>query len=292
MRDDIPEMTLIVNGEKIDDSLIQREMELLRPQYEQTFKDMGPKEREAQLIEWSKENIIERVLVNQSAKSHGGDIAESEIEAVLEKMADQNGGTEELAKNFDVEGTQKIKEAIELQMRVERLLQDVCKDIPEPSEEAVLQFYNENKEQFETVEQIRAAHIVKHVDGHTNETTAREIMGKVQEELNKGQTFEALVSKYSDCPDNGGDLGYITSGQMVEEFDDVVFNLGTGEVSEIFHTRFGVHIAKVYDRKAPIVQQLKEVEGPIIDELKGQMQETVIENFIDNLKDNAVIEEI
>jgi len=61
-------MTLVVNGEKIEDSLIQQEAERLRPSYEQTFKDMDPKERETQLLDWSKENVIERVLINQEKK--------------------------------------------------------------------------------------------------------------------------------------------------------------------------------------------------------------------------------
>ncbi|GAG62614.1 unnamed protein product [marine sediment metagenome] len=70
-------MTLIVNGEKIEDSIIQQEAERLRPSYEQAFKDMDPKEREAQLLDWSRENVIERVLINQEAKKNDDPIPEA-----------------------------------------------------------------------------------------------------------------------------------------------------------------------------------------------------------------------
>ena len=71
---------------------------------------------------------------------------------------------------------------------------------------------------------------------------------------------------------------------MVEEFDDVVFNLGTGQISDIFRTRFGFHIAKVYDRKPPAYRGLEEVKDYITNELKKHMQTDAINAFIDKLK--------
>ena len=61
-------MTLIVNGEKIEDSLIQQEVERLRPHYEKVFRDQDPKEQKAQLFDWSRENVIERLLINQDVE--------------------------------------------------------------------------------------------------------------------------------------------------------------------------------------------------------------------------------
>jgi len=172
------------------------------------------------------------------------------------------------------------------------MLQDVCKDIPGPSEKAVLEFYNENKEQFKSAEQVRVGHIVKHINWQTDEATAHNIIRKAQDELKNGAVFETLVAKYSDCPDNGGDLGYITKGQMVEEFEDVVFNLGVNQVSNVFRTRFGFHIARLYDRKPAVIPALKEVKEHVVSELKEQMRNKAIDEFVDRLKSKAKIEEI
>ena len=285
-------MTLIVNGEKIEDAAIQREAERLRPHYEQVFSDHDPKEREVQLLDWSKENVIEKTLIEQAAKKDSRKIPDAEIETALAEMKKQYAGNERFAEELEAEDEEKIKESIELQMKIERMLQNACKDIPEPSQENVLKFYDENKEQFKSAEQVRVGHIVKHINWQVDETAAHDIIKKAQDELNNGAVFETLVTKYSDCPDNGGDLGYITRGQMVEEFEDVVFNLGLGEVSGVFRTRFGFHIAKLYDRKQACVHSLEEVKDHIVSELKKQMRSKAADEFVDRLKSKAKIEEV
>lgn len=285
-------MALLVNGEKIEYAVIQQEVERLRPDYEKAFADMDPKEREAQLYDWSKENVIERVLINQEAKRDGDKVPESEIESLLTRLKEQYKDQQELYKDFNAENDEKIKEVLELQMRVERKLNDVSKDLPKPSQADIERYYEENKEQFKTNEQVRVAHIVKHVDWQTDEATALEVIKKAQDELKNGTAFELVVGRYTDCPDNGGDLGYIVKGQMVEEFEDVVFNLSIGQVSDIFCTRFGFHIAKVYDRKPGVIPSLEEVGSRIENELKEQMREEAINAFIDQLKSKAKIEEI
>ena len=285
-------MTLIVNGEKIEDSLIQQEVERLRPHYEQVFRDQDPKEQRAQLFDWSRENVIERVLINQEAKNIDAGIPQARIESALEQVKKQYQNQGQSPQQLSAEDEEKIKEDIKSQMRVEWMLQDVCKDIPGPSEKAVLEFYNENKEQFKSAEQVRVAHIVKHINWQTDEATAHNIIRKAQDELKNGAVFETLVAKYSDCPENGGDLGYITRGQMVEEFEDVVFNLGVNEASDVFRTRFGFHIAKLYDRKPAVIPAIKEVKKQVVSELKGQMRSKAIDEFVDRLKSKAKIEEI
>ncbi len=285
-------MTLIVNGEKIEDSLIQQEVERLRPHYEQVFREQNPQEQKAQLFDWSRENVIERILINQEAKKYDCRITGDEVESALAEMKKQFKGGGQLSGELSAEDEKKIKESIRLQMRVERMLQDVCKDLPEPAKDAVLEYYEQNKEQFKSAEQVRVGHIVKHINWQTDETDAHNIIRKAQDELKKGAVFETLVAKYSDCPDNGGDLGYITKGQMVEEFEDVVFNLGVNEVSNVFRTRFGYHIARLYDRKPTVIPALKELKEQVVSELKDQMRNKAIDEFLDRLKNKAKIEEI
>ena len=250
---------LTVNGEIIEESMIQQEAERLRPDYERVFAYLDPQERETQLLDWSRENVIERVLINQQAKKTNKSIPRAEIEAALAELKKRCQSQEQLFEEFGAEDEEKVKAAIKLQMKVERLLGEVCESISEPLSEEVLKFYEENKGRFKSAEQIRVSHIVKHINWQVDETAALEEIGRVEDELKRDGVFEVLAAKYSDCPENGGDLGYITKGQMVEEFEDVAFNLGIGEVSEIFRTRFGFHIVKLYDRKPTIIPGLEEI---------------------------------
>jgi parvulin-like peptidyl-prolyl isomerase len=284
-------MTLFVNGEKIEESAIKREYDRLRPHYETTFKDQSPEQRKAQLLDWSKENIIEIVLIKQEAKKHGEPIPQDRIESDLAEIKERYVDPEQIYKDFNTKNDKKIKEAIEMMIRVDRLFKVIYKDVPEPSKQAISQYYEDNKEQFKSPEQIRVGHIVKHINWQTDEAAAQNIIRQALDELKKGAVFETLAEKYSDCPENGGDLGYITTGEMAEEFEDVVFNLGVGQASDIFRTRFGYHIAKVYDRKAPVIPELKEVKSQIADALKEQAKSKAIDDFIDKLKSKAKIEE-
>jgi parvulin-like peptidyl-prolyl isomerase len=285
-------MALIVGGERIEDSAVQREVERLKPDYERVFKDKSPQERQAQLLDWSKENLIERVLLIQHARRYEIQIPKAEVESAFEQTRKQHGTHERLREEFGTTDENQIKELIESRMKVERLLQGVCESVPEPSREDVAKYYEQNKDQFRSVEQVRVAHVVKHINWQTDEHAASQTIMKAQDELKSGAVFEIVVAKYSDCPDNGGDLGYITRGEMVEEFDDVVFNLGANETSPVFRTRFGFHIAKVYDRRPATVLPLKEVTDRVISQMKEQMYNNALDEFIDQLKSKTKIEEV
>jgi parvulin-like peptidyl-prolyl isomerase len=284
-------MTLIVNGEKIEDSAIKQEAERLRPDYERVFPDLDPKDREAQLFDWSKENVIERVLINQEAKKNNEKIPPDQIDSALAKIKEQYTDPKELYKALGVEDDAGIKDQIEMQMRVEQRLNEVCKDLPDPPKADIQEYYEKNAEQFKAGESARVAHIVKYVNWQTDEETAYNAIKEAHDELKNGAAFEVVVDKHTDCADSGGDLGYVVKGQMVEEFEDVIFNLGAGDVSDVFRTRFGFHIAKVYDRKAAAVAELKEVKDQIIGALQEQMRSKAIDDFIDTLKEKAKIED-
>ncbi|MHC4466759.1 MAG: peptidylprolyl isomerase [Planctomycetota bacterium] len=276
-------MPILVNGKKIDDKDIQMEFQRLKPYYEQTFADQTTEQREKQLLEWSTENIIERTLIQQHATDHPCQVDQKEIEAVFEQTSKQHTDLKET----DIK---KIKEQIKLQLKIERMLDEVCKDLPEPDESEIEKFYHDNKEHFTSPERIKVSHIVKHINWQSDEKTAQQLMQKAYSEMKAGTPFELLVSKYSDCPDRGGDLGYITVGQMVEEFDDVVFNLNPGQTSDVFRTRFGFHIAKLYDRKPPQLPALDQIREQIVADLKNKKREKTIEDFVDELKSKASIE--
>ncbi len=285
-------MAFIVNGERIEDSAIKQEVERLRPDYERVFVDQEPKEREIQLLDWSRENVIERILINQEAAKNGEKIPYEQVEAALARLKEQYADPKQLYTDFGAEDDEKIKQDIERQMRVEMSLNKVCENLPKPSKTEIRGYYEQNKEQFESQERIRVAHIVRYVNWQTDEQTAYDAISRAHEELKGGAAFEMVVDKYTDCADSGGDLGYVVRGQMVEEFEDVVFNLGVGQASDIFRTRFGFHIAKVYAREPAQVLPLEQVESRIIETLTEQKREKAIDGYIDQLKSQAKIEEV
>ena len=75
---------------------------------------------------------------------------------------------------------------------------------------------------------------------------ARKLAEKILKELKSGRDFAELARKHSDGPSGpkGGELGRFERGQMVPEFDQAVFGLETGAISEVVETKFGYHIIK------------------------------------------------
>ncbi len=71
-----------------------------------------------------------------------------------------------------------------------------------------------------------------------------------KQQIERGASFADLAEKYSQCPSGrqGGDLGAFTKGQMVPEFDRVVFGEAVGVVHGPVQTQFGYHLVGVTKR--------------------------------------------
>ncbi len=102
------------------------------------------------------------------------------------------------------------------------------------------------------LEAVTASHILITFEGSLRATSkrdrkeARKLAEKILQDLQSGQDFAEMARQHSDGPSGpkGGDLGRFVRGQMVPEFDQVVFELAPGTVSEIVETQFGFHIIK------------------------------------------------
>jgi peptidyl-prolyl cis-trans isomerase C len=87
--------------------------------------------------------------------------------------------------------------------------------------------------------------------------TARHILVKTKDEaedikkqIENGADFSDLAKKLSKCPSGrqGGDLGKFSQGQMVKEFDKVVFNEAVNKVHGPVQTQFGFHLIEITSR--------------------------------------------
>ena len=89
------------------------------------------------------------------------------------------------------------------------------------------------------------------------QATARHILVQTEEECNTlktqiegGEDFGEMARKHSKCPSGaqGGDLGSFGPGQMVKEFDEVVFSGEIGKCLGPVQTQFGYHLIEITSR--------------------------------------------
>ena len=85
-------MALIINGERIEDSVIRQEAAMLRPKYEEMISGMDPVAAEMQLRDWSRENVIERVLLRQEALKDSESVPAELIEEGVKALKSQSTG--------------------------------------------------------------------------------------------------------------------------------------------------------------------------------------------------------
>ncbi len=140
-------------------------------------------------------------------------------------------------------------------------------------EDTARAWYEANKDKYVVPEQRHARHIlfeVKETDGEEIRAAKRKKAEEVLDLARQGQDFSELARKFSEGPSgpSGGDLGFFGRGAMLPSFDEVVFQLQPGAISDIVETPFGYHIIKLEEVRAGQTGSFDKVKKEIVDEIK------------------------
>ncbi|MFA7256761.1 MAG: peptidyl-prolyl cis-trans isomerase [Kiritimatiellales bacterium] len=277
-------MKVTVNGETIPQEMIQQEVQRYRQQ------NLGTNEKEA--FEAVSRNMIEWALIRQNAEKRGVSVSPEEIEEGFEQLCRSHGGKEQFFQRFSLteENTTDIKRDVERNRRITKFLDGLSKDAPTPSEEAVAAFYEKNRQNFMHPEKVHAAHIVKHPQGEPAEREAAAALTATRGRLLAGEDFMTVANETSECHDTAPDLGEFARGQMVPEFELVVFSMNVGEISPVFKSQFGLHIATVLGKTESKPMNLDECRCRIEEQLSHDAKNDAIAAWVDAEKERAEIQ--
>ncbi|KMY46418.1 foldase [Bacillus sp. FJAT-27916] len=187
------------------------------------------------------DNLVTKVVIDKEADKRDIKVKNSEINDEVAVYEENYGGEEGLKSALEASGLTlaDLKEDIETNIKIEKLM---AKDI-EITDDEVKAYYEENKDDYDTAESIEVSHIL---------VEDKETAQKVLDKLESGEDFADLAEEYStdeSTAKNGGELGFIKSGEMVEEFEKAAFALKVGEISDIVKTDYGYHIITATDYK-------------------------------------------
>jgi len=129
--------------------------------------------------------------------------------------------------------------------------------------------YNSGIEQYTTPEQVRASHILLKTEGK-DDATVKAKAEEILKQAKAGADFADLAKKNSEdeqSAKNGGDLDYFGRGRMVPEFDQAVFAMQPGQLSDLVKTQYGYHVIKLVDKKSAATRPLAEVRQQLSDQL-------------------------
>ncbi|MEO8598931.1 MAG: peptidylprolyl isomerase, partial [bacterium] len=107
------------------------------------------------------------------------------------------------------------------------------------------------------------------------------------------ERFDALAKEYSNCASGelGGNLGQLSRGQTVPEFEDFVFRLAPGEMGErLLETRFGLHIVQVMRRVEGTLLPFDAVKSQIAEQLTRQTWQSAVHQYLKILVGRADVQ--
>ncbi len=148
--------------------------------------------------------------------------------------------------------------------------------------------YERDKDAYGSPERRSTRHILINNDTEN----AEEKINELREQLIGGADFIELAKENSQDPgsaQNGGSLGFVTRGQMVAPFEEAMFELPVGELSEVVESRFGYHLIKVDEIEAADVKAFDDVEvqEELVNQVLQERRDQEFEKRVEDLRQVA-----
>lgn len=228
--------------------------------------------------------LVETELMVQDAKNKGIEITDDEKKSFRQDLIDQTYGSEENLQAYLDEynvSDEMLDRMIEEKLYYDKYIELIKSDISVDAES----YYNENSDQFDVADQVKAKHILVE-----DKETAEDII----KQLDEGADFSELAKEYSTdsaTAQQGGELGYFTADEMITEFSDAAFALEVGQYTEEpVETSYGYHVILCEDKQTAHHQTFDEVKDELTEQLTNQEVQTKYYDMMDQLKQEATIE--
>lgn len=221
-------------------------------------------------------NLLDTEILNQKYKEtdEEKEYLNNQIDELKSSAKENNISYDDLLSYYGFKSDKDVKEYFRLTYRRDKAVNEyVQKDL----KDSEIEKYYED----EVYGDIKVKHILIAPDTTDDmsseekekaEKTAKKEAEDIIKKLKDGEDFDKLAKKYSDDSSNakkGGDLGWISTGDMVEEFDAAAFKLKKGKyTTSPVKTTYGYHIIYKVDEK----------DKPKLDEAKDDIIETLVKN--------------
>ncbi|PKK83092.1 MAG: hypothetical protein CVT49_10285 [candidate division Zixibacteria bacterium HGW-Zixibacteria-1] len=189
----------------------------------------------------------------------------------------------------------RLRPEIENQLFKQRLINSKLSKIS-ISRQEVIDFYDKFRDSIpDQPEAVKLAHIlITFQPSGGTEDSIMQVAEKVREQAAAGVDFVTLAAQYSDGPTalTGGDLGFISSDDVVPEFGRVAFNLKPGDISAPIRTEFGIHIIKceeISGKQAHLRHILFQVKPTAADSLLAY---NLVDSLLNEIKNGVDFREL
>jgi len=291
-------MTLYINGTPIPEEAIQYELDRLVRFYSDHMSASEIRAQMDALKRHAKEQAIgARLLIAEAARLDIR-VPENDVRERLDRMIENAGGHAAFDEILQQQGMteEAVVQSVEQGRKVDLLVDRITEGTPDPTEDEIKAHFEAHGEEYSRPERAQAQHVllrpVSESEGDRNTAKARLL--EIRQKVEEGADFAEQAAAHSDCPSGktaGGSLGWLTPGTTVPAFDQAVFSLEVGELSDIVETELGFHLIRKTAREDGGPAEYDEVHEKIRDFLRHARRGEAISACVRELRDKAVIEE-
>lgn len=270
--------------------MIDHEFSAIKAHYE-SLAQVSCCERDAEFLGYARENITARVLLNQEAEGRMEAPSAEEVDEAIAKLKAEHGGEEAFYLKAGISQAQEdlVRQDVAASLRVDRLLREIWGDEIEPAEDAVRAYYDEHLDDFMTAEEVHALHIFKSLKQAENRQRLYDELREVRRAAVAGADFLELAKQHTDKEEKDIDLGFFKQGELMDEFEVIVFSLEVGDVTPVFSSHWGFHLAKVVDRHPAAPKPFRAVEETVKELMIADERQRKTEAFVEELKAKSEI---
>jgi peptidyl-prolyl cis-trans isomerase C len=264
--------------------------------------------------------LIDRALIEAEAERRNVSIPGEQFSKAYDRRIAEMGG-EELYQDYLAEHSltdEEFRQTVRQEILGELMQTELTSGLSVAEQEARA-FYDREKNNpnlavmFQEPERARASHILigarraqiagefrskgmsrADADRAASEEIARRrkaaaaILSKAQ----NGQDFAALARAHSEdagTSARGGDLGFFTRNTHTAKFDDAVFALKAGEISDIVETEYGFHIIKLVERRPARTRAFDELRGQIEEQILARKRAETLTRWLERRRREAAV---
>lgn len=249
--------------------------------------------------------MITYEVVMQKSSDLGVSVTDEQVQTEIDSILNDTFGGDQAKFDEALKAQNMTMDQLKLNYKESMLLQaaydEVTKDVTTVPDADIAAYYEENKADYFVDETRTARHILispaakddtgdttTSTDASTTTTTAAPTEAdwsaalaeaeKVRQELVGGGDWTEVAAEYSDdtgTKESGGDLGTVSKGQMVPEFEESVFSLAKDEISQPIKTTYGYHIIQVTgitEAKQYTLDEVKEdISSILVSDKQGEV---------------------
>ncbi len=125
----------------------------------------------------------------------------------------------------------------------------------------------------------------------TSESDGKQKILQIKERLDKGENFEEVAKLYSEdtSASSGGDLGWLSPGDTVPDFERAMNALLPGQVSDPVRSQFGWHLIQVLERRSQDIS-LDRRRQTARQAIRSRKADVVVQEWLRQLRDQAYVE--